>query len=131
MTDKEIKRALECCGDEGELHWCTECPYYDKENDFCQEDLHRDALDLIIRQQAEIKEWKRVVETWQELHEKDKAEIERLTTIAKKMHSWIFTNSYDEEKAYAECGLTDEENTLLGYCGKIVFESKEMVGEKN
>ena len=54
MTDKEIIKALECCGDEEELHWCTECPYYDKENDFCQEDLHRDALDLISRQQAEI-----------------------------------------------------------------------------
>lgn len=61
MTDKEIIKALECCGDEEELHWCTECPYYDKENDFCQEDLHRDALDLISRQQAEIEELKKVV----------------------------------------------------------------------
>ena len=74
----------------------------------CTDKAKQGALDIINQQQAEI---------------------ERLTTIAKKMHSWIFTNSYDEEKAYAECGLTDEENTLLGYCGKIVFESKEMVGE--
>ena len=54
MTDNDIIEALECCGDEEELHWCTQCPYYDKENDFCQEDLHRDALDLINRQKAEI-----------------------------------------------------------------------------
>lgn len=54
LTDNEIKEALECCGDEGEMHWCTGCPYYDKENDFCQEDLHRDVLDLINRRDAEI-----------------------------------------------------------------------------
>ena len=53
MTDTDIKMALECCGDEEEMHWCTECPYYDKENDLCQEDLHRDALDLINRLEAE------------------------------------------------------------------------------
>ena len=53
MTDKEIIQALECCGDDM-LNWCTDCPYFDKENDFCKEDLHRDALDLINRQQKEI-----------------------------------------------------------------------------
>jgi DNA repair exonuclease SbcCD ATPase subunit len=78
MEDKEIIKALECCCDE--LHCCSVCPYFlqDKENDFCREDMNKDALDLINRQQAEIKEWKRVVETWLMQHEKDKAEIERL-----------------------------------------------------
>ena len=116
MTEKEIISALECCIKAKTNADCEalKCPFYDNEIDICmyvnnEEVLYANALDLINRQQAEI---------------------ERLTTIAKKMHSWIFTNSYDEEKAYAECGLTDEENTLLGYCGKIVFESKEMVGEQ-
>lgn len=54
MNDEEIKKALECCGDETGLHWCTDCPYYNKENDLCQEDLNRDSLALINRQQAEI-----------------------------------------------------------------------------
>lgn len=103
MTDKEIKKALECLEKDTN---CEDCAVTKQCKGDC---VFTKSLDLINRQQAEI---------------------ERLTTIAKKMHSWIFTNSYDEEKAYAECGLTDEENTLLGYCGKIVFESKEMVGEQ-
>lgn len=58
MTDKEIKQALECCGDETGLHWCVDCPSYNKENDLCQEELNRDALALINRLQAEIKQAK-------------------------------------------------------------------------
>ena len=57
MTDKEIIKALECCCDEEVVHFCSKCPMYiqDKENDFCQEDLAKKALDLINRQNAEIK----------------------------------------------------------------------------
>lgn len=54
-----------------------------------------------------------------------KAENERLLKIAKKMHTWIFLHTADEEKAYKECGLTDEENILLGSWGRIVLEYKE------
>ena len=51
MSDNEIIKALECCG---EMHECSVCPRYDRSNDFCMEDLHADALDLINRQKAEI-----------------------------------------------------------------------------
>lgn len=44
---------------------------------------------------------------------------ERLLHIAKKMHTWIFLNSGDEQKVYEELGLTDEENKILGYSGQI------------
>lgn len=44
---------------------------------------------------------------------------ERLRGIAHKMHLWIFLNSGDEQKVYDELGLTDEENTMLGYSGQI------------
>lgn len=47
---------------------------------------------------------------------------ERLLKIAKKMHLWIFHHSFDEQEAYDECGLTDEENAILGYGGQLVFE---------
>lgn len=55
MTDKEIIKALECCGDE-EPKFCSMCPYFlqDRENDFCQEDLIKASLDLFNRQEAEI-----------------------------------------------------------------------------
>jgi hypothetical protein len=49
MTDKEIKRALECCIDN---QHCWLCVLRDREND-CYE-LEKSALDLIKRQQAEI-----------------------------------------------------------------------------
>lgn len=41
---------------------------------------------------------------------------------AKQMHAWIFLNTGDEQKVYAECGLTDEMNAALGYCGQYVAE---------
>ena len=57
MTDKEIIKALECCGFEyGNL--CSVCPKYEKDNDFCQEELHNYAIDLINRQKAEIEKLK-------------------------------------------------------------------------
>ena len=39
---------------------------------------------------------------------------ERLMKIAKSMHTFIFLHVCDEEKAYKECGLSDEENRILG-----------------
>lgn len=109
MIDNDVKKALECCLKDD----CKNCPLVEIEDCVTM----TDALDLINRKDQE--------------NETLKAEVERLKTIAKKMHTWIFLNSCDEEKAYAECGLTDEENALLGYCGKIVFENKEMVDETN
>ena len=54
LTDNEIKKALECCGDE-DIYLCSICPLYreNPHNDFCQEDLHKSALDLINRLEAE------------------------------------------------------------------------------
>ena len=37
------------------------------------------------------------------------------------MHEWIFLNTDDEQEAYAECGLTDEMNELLGYGGSVTL----------
>ena len=49
LTDKEIVKALECCGSNAYL--CGECPY--KRIDNCELKLSADALDLINRLQAE------------------------------------------------------------------------------
>lgn len=48
--------------------------------------------------------------------------IEELMKAAKAMHTWIFLNSGDEQAAYDECGLSDEMNAALGYCGQFVAE---------
>lgn len=50
MTDNEIMKALECCG-ELIRNPCSQCPYFHEKP--CLQ-LKRDALDLIKRQQAEI-----------------------------------------------------------------------------
>lgn len=80
MTDKDIMIALMCCGDEEgiELHWCVGCPYYDKDNDFCQEDLHRDALDLINRQKEEVERLEIELKAMRGAANSYKAEVERL-----------------------------------------------------
>lgn len=51
----------------------------------------------------------------------------RLLEIAKKMHLYIFLNVSDEQSAYDEIGLTDEENAILGYSGEFVL--KEVTNE--
>ena len=47
---------------------------------------------------------------------------ERLMEIAHKMHAYIFLHTGDEQEAYDELGLTDEENLLFGYGGQIKVE---------
>lgn len=46
--------------------------------------------------------------------------IDELLKAAKKMHTWIFLHSYDEQEVYAELGLSDEMNAALGYGGQFV-----------
>ena len=48
--------------------------------------------------------------------------IEELLKVASAMHTWIFLNMGDEQKAYDECGLSDEMNAALGYSGQFVAE---------
>ena len=50
MSDEEITKALECCGDPYSV--CAECPI--KDDHGCNEKLANYALDIINRQQAEI-----------------------------------------------------------------------------
>lgn len=51
--------------------------------------------------------------------------IEELLKAARKMHLWIFLNTGDEQKAYEECGLSDEMNAALGYGGQFEIRAKD------
>lgn len=51
-----------------------------------------------------------------------KEQYDQLLRAARRMHEWIFLNSCDELEAYRECGLTDEDNDLLGYIGQMQVE---------
>lgn len=52
-----------------------------------------------------------------------KIPYERLLKIAKEMHLWIFHHTFDEQKAYDECGLTANENAILGYGGQVIIQA--------
>lgn len=52
--------------------------------------------------------------------------IEELLHAAKKMHTWIFLHSYDEQEAYDECGLSDEMNAALGYGGQFELRAEPL-----
>ena len=100
MTDNEIIKALECCMNGR----CDDnCPFRETK-EYCH-NLDSLILDLIKRQNEEY---------------------EHLLKIARKMHTWIFLNTGDEQAVYDEIGLSDEDNILLGYGGQIELT----VGEK-
>ena len=108
MTDDEIIKALECCGFEyGNL--CSVCPKYEKDNDFCQEELHNYAIDLINRQKAEIEKYKNncekcgaktreCIESLHNIIAEQQAEIKELNTIRSRLiyDSGTLTKIYDE-----------------------------------
>ena len=56
---------------------------------------------------------------WEDMSRDCKARYKELLHAAKKMHTWIFLNTGDEQKAYDECGLSDEMNDALGYGGRF------------
>lgn len=58
----------------------------------------------------------------------DNEEYEHLLKIARKMHTWIFLNTGDEQAVYDEIGLSDEDNVLLGYGGQIELTAGEKEG---
>lgn len=73
LTDIEIKKALECCGDKHKK--CDNCPAMGYE---CIE-LERNALDLINRLQAKIKNFDEKTVIQRGMIDRQKAEIEALT----------------------------------------------------
>lgn len=49
----------------------------------------------------------------------------RVLDAAKKMHTWIFLNVPDEEQVYAECGISQDINALLGSLGRAEIRVKD------
>ena len=88
MTDAEIIKALGCCVTDDYDESCVKCPA--RKHKGCDYTLHKNALDLINRQKAEIEKHKKrcsccgekttkTIINLQELLAEQKAEIERLT----------------------------------------------------
>ena len=54
--------------------------------------------------------------------------IEELLRIGAKMHTWIFLHTTDEQAAYDEIGLTDEQNAMFGYSGQMILKAEPPKG---
>ena len=93
MYEELIKRLRNCISDTED---CAGCPYQGGyKGIFCMNGLISEAADAIAE----------------------------LLKVASAMHTWIFLNTGDEQKAYDECGLSDEMNAALGYSGQFVAET--------
>lgn len=96
MTDKEIIKALECCGKPVDENSCSECPYHCYEED-CHKLLPQ-AIDLINRQQAEIENYIKVAEYQQNLTLKKSFEIKELKAEIERLEAEI-DKQYEQAKA--------------------------------
>ena len=101
MTDyKELVRAMRmCAGDDDFPCDCDRCPERDKIRDYETWSDYTYCVSALMIDGADA--------------------IEELLKAAKKMHTWIFLNTWDEQKAYDECGLTEEMKATLGYGGQF------------
>lgn len=113
---EQVIKALECCRDFGD---CSLCPYeratYGDELD-CIENMHTDALALIIRQNTEIADLQDTLKCEKETNahlngeylslmkesESQKAEIERLTIDLEAMRGAANSYKMHYEKAKSE-----------------------------
>ena len=78
-----------------------------------------EAADAIEELEAAVEREKTYTQFWEDAANNCKAQYKELLHAAKKMHTWIFLHSYDEQEAYNECGLSDEMNAALGYGGQF------------
>lgn len=119
MYDKLIT-ALRTCVDKDK--GCSECPYYERcmntSGKFVVMVDAANALEEINQKYESIS--KSLRDEAVELIRKKDAKYNELLKAAHSMHTWIFLNSFDEQKAYDECGLTPEMNALLGYGGQFI-----------
>ena len=77
MTEEQITKALECCGNIVDST-CKQCEYHDTYNASCVVRLMRDALDLINHKNEQIEALISGQETLQKYIAEKDAEIERL-----------------------------------------------------
>lgn len=58
MTNKDIKKALECCSNPS-INFCKNCPHNNNgEFSCCDGEMHKDALNLVTEQEKEINQLK-------------------------------------------------------------------------
>lgn len=101
MTNKEIIKAMECLS--GFALKCRECPYSSKYKfPLCQQQVAKDALDLIKNQQAEIKVLKSDYATTKQDYEHYKSVLEDKQKLVEKLNQKLINAFKLVEKAKTE-----------------------------
>lgn len=101
MTDNEIIKALECCQSE-DSGMCRICPFHSDTYSGCWYELHKDALDLINRQKAEIKSLKEKAKRWKENYESQQVVVGDFREIINKQAKELKTAKAEAVKEFAE-----------------------------
>ena len=127
MTDEQIVKALECCGNMNECK--KECPLDDLGGiDKCIHTLMLNALDLIKRQQAEIERYKGVIR----LLEKDVADAkaEAAREFAERLKSRI-RKDIDEQGMFPLPYTKKAYDTVMIFINNLAKEMTEKEGADN
>lgn len=123
MTDKDIIKALECCGCDN--YQCDNCPYAYKT---CT--VYKDSLDLINRQKAEIEKWKALAENGESAIDTNNRLVQKFAEIkseAIKEFAERLKNAFPEGNRDNKCPAI----YIDDYCYIIDECAEEMVGENN
>ena len=91
LTHEEIKKALECCTQQ---HKCNECPYLMEHHLLCNQHLHKDTLDLINCQQAEIEKRESDFKSMQECARYFENKYEAIKEFVEKLKEDFKSNNY-------------------------------------
>ena len=146
LSDADLVKALRCCA--RYAYNCEGCVAFDvceAQDYFGVEKIAADRIEELI---ADVNEWiaifdmlndrenrHKYLDWWRKRYREsdlaypDGDQIYKdfwwLMRIARKMHTWIFLHTFDEQEVYDELGLTDEENAFLGYGGQFVLSGTE------
>lgn len=120
MTDNEIIKALEICGDE-QNDYCYGCPYFVEDGICTGFNVNRssflEVLDLINRQKAEIEELYKLLDKKILDIKAQETEIERLNELVA-----------ENEKAFNK--MTELYNRAFNRCRKIKSEAIKEFAER-
>lgn len=134
MTDKQIIKALECCGMNRECP--LDCPYAG--DGLCTDNLKRDAADLIEKQQKKIEHYKEVrnkllsaSKLLSKQVDEQQEKIESLKKTSKSLYE-AFEAACDFEYKIRRKAITEFVSKLKSkaYCSAMVFRGEEIYESK-
>ena len=131
MTDNEIIKALECCGNDSEV--CAGCPLHKAPCTCdCTHILAQYAFDLINRQKAEIEKYRHIEQTvkdfWSELKKLSAFKNLQEPTLTELLEYIEYANA-EAVKEFAHLLIDKSENGII-YAADVSDLAVEKAGTK-